>query len=72
MSTQEEARKLMVEQRQHAEQVQEKMLSRTHEEVEKHTDKDIEEEARELITKERQDSEQAQEKILSRTTEEIN
>ncbi len=71
MSTQEQARKLIAQGRQHTEQVQERMLSRASEEVETHTEGDTEEKARELIAQERQQAEHLQENMLSRAAEQI-
>lgn len=68
MSIQEQARKLMVEERQQSEQLQENLLTRAAEEP---TTEEAQERARELLAAERQESEQLQETMLSRTTEEI-
>ena len=71
MSTQEQARKLMVEERQHEETLEEKMLTRAVEEVETNMPKEIEEKARELIVQERLHGEEIEEKMLTRANEEI-
>ncbi|MDJ0713095.1 MAG: hypothetical protein QNJ54_02595 [Prochloraceae cyanobacterium] len=71
MSTEEEARKLMVEQRQHDDRLEENMSNRAHQEVETHTQKDTEEEARELMARQRQHDQQTKENLLSRANEEI-
>lgn len=67
----EEARKLMVQQRQHAEHLDESMLNRSVQEVETHVPSETEEEARELLAKERLEKEHLQENMLSRASEEI-
>ena len=71
MSTQEETRKLMAKERQHQEQLKEKMLTRAVEEVETQTTEETSEQARELIARERQHDQNLSEKMLSRATEEI-
>ena len=69
MSTQEETRKLMAQERQHEEHLKANMLSRAVEEVETHTVEDMTEQARELITEERQYEQHLEENMLSRTKE---
>jgi hypothetical protein len=69
MSTQEKARQLMVQERQHAEEVEEKMLART-EEVPA-SGEILGEKARELLVEERQHTEEVEEKMLTRAVEQI-
>jgi uncharacterized HAD superfamily protein len=73
MKPQEEARKLMAEDRLEAEQVEEKMLERAEEELSAGTAaaKDLGEEARELLSQQRQHAQAIEEKMLTRTEEEI-
>jgi hypothetical protein len=71
MSTHEETRKLMAQERQHQEHLKENMLSRAIEEAETHSTENTEEQARELIVRERQHDKHLEENMLSRTTEEI-
>ena len=68
MSTTEKARKLMAQERQHEEHLQENMLSRAVQEVPK--SEETAEKARELLTQERKEDSQLQENMLSRAIEE--
>lgn len=70
MSTQEQARKLMVEERRQDEHIQDNMLSRAAETLENLTEV-VTEKARELVVEARQHEEQIQEKMLNRAEEEI-
>ena len=70
MTTQEETRKLMAQERQHQEHLKANMLSRAVEEVETHAVDDLNEQARELITEERQQEKHLEENMLSRATQE--
>ncbi len=72
MNTEAEARKLIVEQREHDRLVKEKMLERAEEEIKEPIAEEIAEEARELITEEREQAKQVRENMLSRAKEEIN
>lgn len=72
MSTQEEARKAMTENRQHQEHIQENMLSRSQAEIEKSSISEIEEEARETMVEKRQHDKHTRENMLSRSEAEIN
>lgn len=71
MTTSEKARKLMVEERQHEERVQENVLSRAVEAVETGLVEETEAKARELMAGERQQEERIQETMLNRAAEAI-
>ncbi len=71
MSTKEQARKAMVESRQHEEHVHENMLLRSQEEIEHSSSSELEEESRELIVEQRQQDKHTQETMLSRSEEEM-
>ena len=71
MSTKEEARKAMVESRQHEENIHDNMLLRSQEEIEHSSSQELEEESRELIVEQRQHDKHTQETMLSRSEEEI-
>jgi hypothetical protein len=71
MNTEEQARKLRVQERQHDEQVQENMLSRAVAEVETHSVSETDVKARELLVQERQHDEQVQGTMLRRAVEEM-
>ena len=72
MKPQEAARKLMTEERLEAEQVEEKMLERTEEELAAGTaDPELEEQSRELLSQQRQDEQALEEKMLTRAEEEL-
>ncbi|MDJ0705850.1 MAG: hypothetical protein QNJ46_21495 [Leptolyngbyaceae cyanobacterium MO_188.B28] len=70
MSAQEEAREAMAQSRQHKEQVEKSMLSRTQAEVETATNDGVEEEAREALSSKRRRDEHLQEAMLHRAAEE--
>ena len=73
MTTEDETRKLMAQERQHREHLKENMLGRTVEEVETHMKKEVtDEQARELMARERRHDHHLQENMSSRATEEIN
>jgi hypothetical protein len=72
MTTQEQARKLMAQERQEAEHLQESMLERATEEIETPPTSELDEQARELMARERQEAEQLRESMLERATEEVN
>lgn len=74
MSTQEQARELAAQERQHEEQLKEAMLNRAEAEVHKPSEADnlTQEHARELAAKERQHEEHLQESMLNRAKAEIN
>lgn len=71
MTTQEEARKVMAQYRQHEEHIQENMLRRSQEKINEASNQEIEEEARELMVEQRQQDKQKRENILSRAEEKI-
>lgn len=71
MSTQEEARKAIVKERQHQQNVQQNMLSRTAAEIEQLSPSAIEEKSRELIAQEREHEHHLQDSLLSRSEAEI-
>lgn len=71
MSTQEEARKAMVESRQHDENLEQNMLSRAEAEVESSSPSEINEESRELMVKQRERDRHLKNSLLSRTEAEI-
>lgn len=71
MTTQEEARKAMVEARQKEEHIQQTILSRAEENLEETTNSDIAEEARESIAQKRQEEKNLRESVLSRSEEAI-
>lgn len=71
MTTSEKARKLMVEERQHEEHVQGKLLSRAVEAVETGSVEEAEAKARELMAEERKQEEHIQETMLNRAAEAI-
>ena len=72
MSTQEEARKVMAESRQHKEHIQENILYRSQEAIEQSSDQEIEAEARELTVEQRQQQKHQRETMLSRSESELN
>jgi hypothetical protein len=72
MGTQEEARKVLTENRQHRQNVQQNMLSRTAAEIEQLSQSAINEESRELIVKARKHQHHLQDSLLSRSEAEIN
>lgn len=69
MTTQEQARQLMAEERQEAEHLQESMLERAAEEVQTPPTGELDEQARELLARERQEAEQLRESMLERASE---
>jgi hypothetical protein len=70
-STEDRARKLVVEERMHSELVQSKMLERGMEEVDTQTTVDTTTKARELIVEERKKAAGLQETMQERSLEEI-
>lgn len=66
MTTSEKARKLMVEERQHEDHVQENVLTRAVEALETGLGKETEAKARELMAQERQQEEHIHESMLNR------
>ncbi|HAZ47300.1 MAG TPA: hypothetical protein DDW76_32815 [Cyanobacteria bacterium UBA11369] len=71
MSTQEEARSAINQQRQQEKHLQQSMLSRAEAEVKTPTSDGIEAEARELMTQQRQQEESLQQSMLSRAETEV-
>jgi len=71
MSTEEQARKLMAEERKHKEHLDDSMLTRACEEVEHLEIGETEERARELVTENRKHEEHVHETMLNRANEEI-
>ena len=71
MTTQEEARKAMAEDRQYEEHIHKNMLRRSQEKIEQSSSQEIEEEARELMVEQRQQDKHTRETILSRAEEKI-
>lgn len=71
MTTQEQARKAMAQHRQHEEHLNESMLRRSQEKIDRASSQELEEEARELMVEQRQHEEHLKENILSRSEEEI-
>ena len=71
MTTQEEARKVMAQHRQHEEHLKDNMLRRSQETIDRASSQELEEEARELMVDRRQHEEHLKENILSRAEEEI-
>jgi hypothetical protein len=71
MSTQEEARKAAVEQRQHEEHLHQSMLSRAESALETPRSPQIQEEARERMVQERQHEEHVHQTMLSRASAEV-
>ena len=65
----EEARELAAKGRQKTEEIQDKILERSEEELEKGTPAQVEAQARELVAETRQNLEKTQEKILERAEE---
>ena len=72
MDTQEKARKLMAESRQHEEQIDENVLLRSQEEIQKSGNQDMESEARESMSEQRQEDRHRRETMLSRSEAAIN
>lgn len=71
MSTQEQARKLMVQERKQEEHVEETMLTRAAEEAAEAPAGEVSEKARQLAAQERQEAERLQETMLTRAEEAI-
>jgi len=71
MSTEEQARKLMAQDRQHQEHIDHNMLSRSVEEVEELEIANTDERARELLAQDRKHEVNLQENMLNRSHEEI-
>jgi hypothetical protein len=71
MTTEQKARQLMVEGRQQEQNLQERLLTRSVEEVEVQSVEETEAKARELMVEERQQEETRQETMLSRAEAEI-
>ena len=67
MDTQEKARKLMAESRQHQEHIEENTLLRSQQEIHQSGSPDIESKARELISEQRQHNQHLKETMLSRS-----
>jgi hypothetical protein len=73
MSTQEQGRELITQQRLHDEQMHESMLSRSEAEADNLSEADafMQEQARELMTRQRHHDEHLQQSILSRVEAEV-
>lgn len=71
MSTKEEAREAMAQQRQEEEDLQESMLSRSEAEIANKDESEIQAKARELMAEQRQQEEHLQESMLSRSAAEV-
>jgi alpha-glucuronidase len=71
MSTQEEAREAMVEERQHTEQVRQTLLNRSWEEIETSVETSIQAEARDRMVAQRQHEKHTQDSLLSRSASEV-
>lgn len=73
MSTQEQARELAAQERQHEEHLKEAMLNRAEAEIHNPDEDDLtQEQARELVAKERQHEEHLKKSMLNRAKAEIN
>ena len=71
MSTEEQARKLMAQERKHQEHIDHNMLTRSVEEVEELEIANTDERARELLAQDRKHEVNLQENMLNRSHEEI-
>ena len=71
MSTQEDARKVMAKSRQHDENIQQNMLSRTEAEIENLSQSEIEQESRELMIEQRDHNRHIKQSMLSRSEAEL-
>jgi hypothetical protein len=71
MSTREEAREAMAQQRQQEENLQQSMLLRSEAELAGKRESEIQQTARELMTEERQQAEHLQQSMLSRSASEV-
>ena len=72
MNTQDESRKAMAKARLHQEHMDENILLRSQEEIDRHASHDIESESRESMVKHRQHEEHTKKTMLSRSEAEIN
>jgi hypothetical protein len=71
MSTQEQARKSMAESRQHNEHLQETMLNRAEEQLDRLVNSEVNQQARKSMVESRQHDKHLQETMLNRSEEEI-
>lgn len=71
MSTREEAREAMTQQRQQEENLQQSMLQRSEAELADSAESEIQQTARELMTEQRQQAEHLQQTMLSRSATEV-
>ena len=72
MNTQDESRKAMAKARLHKEHIDENILLRSQEEIDRHSHHNIESESRESMVKHRQEEEHINKTMLSRSEAEIN
>jgi hypothetical protein len=72
MNTQDESRKAMAKARLHQEHIDENILLRSQEEIDRHSNKDVESESRESMVKQRQQEEHTKKTMLTRSESEIN
>jgi hypothetical protein len=72
MNTQKESRKAMAKARLHQEHIDENILLRSQEEIDRHSNEDVEAESRESMVKQRQQEENTKKTMLTRSEAEIN